>query len=192
MAGMRKAGEVEKSHVQISSNPHQEILQKLMTRPFLKHKVLTSSSVKSFIYDIFEDGLNEDMVIFEPNFVKKYPGFSTEYVDHHFNYNKESTLFKEGGDFLSTYDKIVQPKRWQRSYKDVGRYYTQQTQSTVFQNKFHQGSIFQNKSTKTPYEVFKCNPKDNTYENNVIMKAIKAKIRQSIAKMQENYVQLKF
>ncbi len=48
---------------------------------------MTSKSVKSFIFDIFEDGLKEDMVIFEPNFVRKYPQFSTEYLDKHFHYN---------------------------------------------------------------------------------------------------------
>ena len=57
------------------------------------------------------------MVIFEPNFVKQYPTFSTEYVDHYFNYNKDQTAAsKEGGDFLEAYDRLVQPKRWQRSY----------------------------------------------------------------------------
>ncbi len=108
----RKAGEVEKSHLKVGGNPHQDILDKLLTRPFLKHKVMTSSSVKNFIFDIFEDGLKEDMVIFEPNFVRYYPKFSTEYVDHYFNYNKDSNVNKEAGDFLQTYDRVVQPKRW--------------------------------------------------------------------------------
>lgn len=68
-----KLGDVEKSQFKVAKNPHSEILEKLMTRPFLKHKVMTSKSVKSFMFDIFEDGLKEDMIIFEPNFVKKYP-----------------------------------------------------------------------------------------------------------------------
>jgi hypothetical protein len=34
---------------------------------------MTSKSVKDFMADIFEEGFKEDMLIFEPNFVKKYP-----------------------------------------------------------------------------------------------------------------------
>lgn len=105
----KQAGNVEKSHFKVSKNPHQEILDKLINRPFLKHKVMTSNSVKSFIYDIFEDGLKEDMVIFEPNFVKKYPKFSTEYLEMHFHYNTDSigAFNTNETDFLESYDRLV-------------------------------------------------------------------------------------
>lgn len=114
MKGIKAAGGVEKQHIKIKKNPHQEILDKLINRPFLKHKVMTSNSVKNFIFDIFEDGLKEDMLIFEPNFVRKYPNFSTDYLDKHFHYNANNvgahgTTDK---DFLESYEKLVLPRRW--------------------------------------------------------------------------------
>ena len=82
---------------------------------------MTSRSVKSFIFDIFEDGLKEDMVIFEPNFVRKYPQFSTQYLDMHFHYNSGSGgIFNPSDtDFLNTYNTIVQPRRWTKPYGGI-------------------------------------------------------------------------
>lgn len=94
---------------------------------------MTSKSVKSFIVDIFEDGLKEDMVIFEPNFVKQYPAFSTKYLEHHFNYNMNNV---GGGvtdkDFLESYEKLVLPKRWQKPYAEINNRYTSETKELVF------------------------------------------------------------
>ena len=50
---------------------------------------MESRSVKDFIFDIFADGFKEDMVIFEPGFVKKYPQFSNDFVNLYFQSNAD-------------------------------------------------------------------------------------------------------
>ena len=42
LKSFKQPGEVERSQFKIKKNPHQEILDKLINRPFLKHKVMTS------------------------------------------------------------------------------------------------------------------------------------------------------
>lgn len=48
--------------------------------------MLSSKSVQDFMVDIFSDGLKEDMLIFETDFVKKYPKFSSNYLGFYDSY----------------------------------------------------------------------------------------------------------
>ncbi|CDW72655.1 UNKNOWN [Stylonychia lemnae] len=194
LKSFKPAGDAEKSTVKVSKNPHQDILDKLMNRPFLKHKVMTSRSVKSFIFDIFEDGLKEDMVIFEPNFVRKYPQFSTEYLDLHFHYNSTSgTLFNPSDtDFLNTYDTIVQPRRWARPYAGIQDSYSKNTQALVFQSHENQASLFKKPIGKKPYQVFRCEQKPKDKGRNLIMETLRHKITQTLYLKSEEYLKARF
>eukprot|EP00347_Sterkiella_histriomuscorum_P010745 403375083 len=195
MASTSKAGDVEKSQVKIGKNPHQEILDKLMNRPFLKHKVMTSRSVKSFMFDIFEDGLKEDMVIFEPNFVRKYPDFSTKYLDLHFNYDHIETgpTSSNDTDFLITYDRIVQPRRWQKPYTDIKSSYTNDTLESVFQSRENQNQLFKEPKQRKPYQVFRCKSKTKIEQGkNLIMESLKHKINQQLLHKSETFQKNKF
>mmetsp|Transcript_17686 Transcript_17686/g.16931 ORF Transcript_17686/g.16931 Transcript_17686/m.16931 type:complete len:85 (+) Transcript_17686:139-393(+) len=82
-----------------------------------------------------KEGFNEDMLVFESNFVKKYRNFSKDYVENHFKYSKSSDINNE---FLYMYNKVVQPKRWQRVYRDITDDYSKNTQEVVFCDKEHQ------------------------------------------------------
>lgn len=147
-------------------HPYKLILERMKNRPFPKHKLMTSKSVKDFISDIFGDGLREEMVIFEPNFVKNYDKFSNEYLQHYYKYNTQS----DNNEFLATYDKIVQPKRWSKVYKSINPLYSKEAHETVFDNKQRQSYLFSSAPTnEKPFKVFLC--EDRTKKMNTILRA---------------------
>ena len=65
--------------------------------------MMHSKSVKTFLKDVFSEGFQEDMLIFESDFVKNYPQFSADYVDFHFKYKQDD---QHNQEFIGTYDQI--------------------------------------------------------------------------------------
>lgn len=82
-------------------------MDRLIKAPFDKRDVYESKRVASFMSNIFDKGLREDMPIFETKFVKKYPEFSGKYMDL---YSKSNTNNSKNLDFLLSYDHIGKKK----------------------------------------------------------------------------------
>lgn len=44
---------------------------------------------------------------------------------------------EDNNDFLVDYEKVVQPRRWERIYKSIMPKYTRNTEEAIFKNKDH-------------------------------------------------------
>ena len=88
--------------------------------------------MKELMQDIMKDGLHEDNVLFERGFAKRYKSFSKSYLGDYFKYNDSN---QENIEFILTYDEVVDPSKWRRSYGSIDGRYQKQLPELVFADK---------------------------------------------------------
>lgn len=83
---------------------------------------------------------------------------------------------EDNNDFLNEYERVVQPRRWQRIYKNILPNYSNNTEELIFTNKPHQKSIFSNKEKMAkPMQVLVCTEQKKQAQEKLI-REIKEKI----------------
>jgi len=102
------------------------------------------------------EGMDDEMIIFQPKFVRNNMNFSRDYLSNYFQYNDTR---KPNEEFVIQYDKVISPRRWHKTNSSLDPSYTTKEKWYVYGQKERMGDLFKPHPSQIhkPFEVFSSN-----------------------------------